>query len=85
MWLLLAAFVGGFLLYETSGLAGRSAVTTTTSVATVNGDEILYLSWQQAVQALEQQEQQRLGRAVTLDERRTLEDQAFNDMVNDLL
>ncbi|MES2522225.1 MAG: peptidyl-prolyl cis-trans isomerase [Gemmatimonadota bacterium] len=85
MWLLLAAFIGGFLLYESAGLAGLAGVTTTTPVATVNGEEILYVSWQEQVSALEQQEQQRLGRAVTLDERRTLEDQAFNDMVNDLL
>ena len=85
MWFLLAAFILGFLLYETSGLSGRAAVTTNTAVATVNGEEILLTSWQNAVTGLEQQEQQRLGRALTLDERRTLEDNAFDDLVNELL
>ena len=41
IWIILiVAFVGSFLLYETSGLAGRAPVTTTTSIATVNGEEI---------------------------------------------
>jgi peptidyl-prolyl cis-trans isomerase D len=84
-WLLILAFIGGFLLYETSGLSGRAAVTTTTSIATVNGEDILLTTWQNAVNGLEQQEQQRLGRSITLDERRTLEDNAFDDLVNDLL
>ena len=35
-------FVGGFLLYETSGLMGRDAITPNTAVATVNGENILY-------------------------------------------
>jgi len=86
IWILLiAAFVGSFLLYETSGLAGRSPVTTTTAVATVNGEEILLTTWQNAVNSLEQSEQQRLGRGVTLDERRTLEDNAFEQLVNEVL
>ena len=86
IWILLiAAFVGSFLLYQTSGLSERSAVTTTTAVANVNGQEILLTTWQNGVNALEQQEQQRLGRAITLDERRTLEDNAFNDLVNEVL
>jgi peptidyl-prolyl cis-trans isomerase D len=84
-WLLIVAFVGSFLLYETSGLSGRTAVTTTTVVATVNGQDILLTQWQNAVSALEQQEQQRLGRGLTLDERRTLEDNAFDELVTDVL
>ena len=86
IWIvLIVAFVGGFLLYQTAGLSERSAVTTTTAVASVNGQDILLTTWQNGVNALEQQEQQRLGRAITLDERRTLEDNAFNDLVNDVL
>lgn len=84
-YLLILAFVGGFLLYESSGLAGRAPVTPTTAVATVNGEDILFTTWQNAVTALEQQEQQRLGRGITLDERRTLEDNAFDDLVNEQL
>jgi hypothetical protein len=84
-WFLVAAFVGSFLLYETSGLAGRAPVTTNTAVATVNGEEILLTSWQNTVANLEQQEQQRLGRGISLDERRVLEDRAFDELVNEVL
>lgn len=84
-WFLVLAFVGSFLLYETSGLSGRSPVTTSTAVATVNGQEVLLTAWQNAVTNLEQQEQQRLGRGITLDERRTLEDRAYDELVNDVL
>lgn len=84
-WFLVVAFIGSFLLYETSGLAGRAPVTTTTSVATVNGEDILLTAWQNAVSNMEQQEQQRLGRGITLDERRTLEDRAFDELVTGVL
>ncbi len=86
VWIvLIIAFVGGFLLVDSSGLLGRAPVTTNTVVANVNGEDILYLTWEQAVQNLEQQEAQRLGRGITLDERRTLEDRAFDELVNDIL
>ena len=84
-WFLAFAFVGSFLLYETSGLSGSSAVTTSTAVATVNGEDILYTNWQRAVAQLEQEQQQQLGHSLTLDERRTVEDQAFDQMVNEIL
>ncbi len=86
IWIILiAAFVGSFLLYETSGLAGLNPVTTTTAVATVNGEDILLTTWQNAVNNLEQSEAQRLGSAITLDQRRTLEDNAFEQLVNEVL
>lgn len=86
IWIILiVAFVGSFLLYETSGLAGRAPVTTTTSIATVNGEEILLTTWQNAVTALEQERQQQTGSAITLDERQQLEERAFNELVTDLL
>lgn len=86
IWIILiVAFVGSFLLYETSGLAGRAPVTTSTTVGSVNGEDILLTSWQSAVSNLEQSEQQRLGRGVTLDERRTLEDNAFEQLVTEKL
>ena len=84
-WFLVLAFVGSFLLYETSGLAGGSAVTTSTAVATVNGEDILLTNWQRAVAELEQQEQQRLGHSLSLDERRIVEDQAYDQLVNEVL
>ncbi|GAC1655564.1 MAG: peptidylprolyl isomerase [Gemmatimonadaceae bacterium] len=78
-------FVGGFLLVETSGLLNRGAVTTNTVVATVNGRDILYTTWTRAAQQIQQQESQRLGRALTLDEQGRIEDDAFEQLVADIL
>ena len=85
-WILAVAFIGGFLLFQTSGLMGRSAVTPTTAVATVNGREILYTDWQRRAQQLQQQQQQQQnGRTMTQDESHALENQAFDEMVSDVL
>lgn len=85
-WIFLAvAFVGGFLLYESSGLFGRAPVTSTTAVATVNGEDILVTTWQQLSQQLEQQQTQSTGQSVSLDERQALEDRAYNQLVDDAL
>ena len=86
IWIfLVVAFVGGFLLAETSGLLGTARVTTSTAVATVNGEDILATTWFNATSQLEQQATQQSGRSVTLDERRNLEDQAFEQLVGDVL
>jgi peptidyl-prolyl cis-trans isomerase D len=85
-WILAIAFVGGFLLVETSGLLGRTAVTPTTAVASVNGTDILYTDWQRRSQQLVQQEQQaQSGRSLTRDEINRIDNQAFDDMVADIL
>ena len=43
IWLfIVVAFVGGFLLVQTSGLMGSAPLTPTTPVASVNGHDILY-------------------------------------------
>ena len=84
-WLLLVAFVGAFLLADMSGLIGQSPVTPTTAVAKVNGDEILYLNWQNAATQAAAQQEQRMGRSLDLDERRQIEDQVFDQMLLDLL
>lgn len=85
MWILLVSFVGGFLLVESSGLLGRTPVTPTTAVATVNGTDILYTDWQRRSQELIQQQQQQSGRSLTQDEIDRLENQAFDNMVSDIL
>ena len=86
IWIFLVIFfVGGFLLAETSGLLGRSPVTTSTAVASVNGEEILATTWYNATSVLEQQATQQSGRSVTLDERRRLSDEAFEQLVSDVL
>jgi peptidyl-prolyl cis-trans isomerase D len=86
IWIFLVIFfVGGFLLAETSGLLGRAPVTTSTAVATVNGEEILATTWYNAINQLEQQATQQTGRSITLDERRRLADDAFEQLVGDAL
>jgi peptidyl-prolyl cis-trans isomerase D len=84
-WILLVAFVGGFLLVDSAGLLGVGAVTPTTAVATVNGQDILYTDWQRRAQQLQQQQQQQGGRTMTQDETRALENQAFDEMVAEIL
>lgn len=80
-------FVGLFLFGQTSGILGLGGprVTATTVVAKVNGEEVTAGDWQRAVAAREQQESQRLGRALTLDERRELEQAVYDQIVNDIL
>jgi peptidyl-prolyl cis-trans isomerase D len=80
-----AIFVAIFVFGESSGLLGRGPVTTNTVVAKVNGDEILATEWFRAVDQRAQQEQQRVGRALTLDERRQLEQLVFDEMVSGVL
>jgi peptidyl-prolyl cis-trans isomerase D len=86
IWIfLIVAFVGGFLLVETSGLLGRTPLTTTTPVATVNGRDILYTDWYQRVQRQLESEQQRAGRSLTQDEVRQIEDGILDQMVMERL
>lgn len=86
IWIFLfVAFVGGFLLGDVSGLLGRSPVTTTTVVAKVNGDEIPYVAWQNLSLQLASEQERRTGRSLNLDERQQIEDQAFNQLVSDVL
>jgi peptidyl-prolyl cis-trans isomerase D len=86
VWLLVAlAFVGGFLLYETSGLMGRTPVTATTAVAVVNGQEIPYRDFIARVQNETQTEQQRSGRTLSQDDTRRIENTIFDQMVSDVL
>ncbi|MFO0230814.1 hypothetical protein, partial [Gemmatimonas sp.] len=59
--ILIVAFGGSFLLYETSGLAGRAPVTTPPSIAPPNGEEILPTTRQNADSALDQERQQQTG------------------------
>src|SRR5678815_1106685 len=86
IWIFLVIFfVGGFLLAETSGLLGRAPVTSSTAVATVNGEDVLATTWYNAINQLEQQATQQTGRSVTLDERKRLADDAFEQLVGCLL
>jgi peptidyl-prolyl cis-trans isomerase D len=87
VWILVAlAFVGGFLLYQTSGLMGSAPVTASTAVAVVNGTEISYSAYQARVQNEIQSEQQRAGgRTLTEDDTRRIQNGVFDQMVSDVL
>lgn len=86
IWIfIVVAFIGGFLLYQTSGLFGRAAVTTTSAVATVNGEDILVVDWQRLAQQLEQQQTQASGQTISLDERKAIEDRAYDQLVSEAL
>lgn len=86
IWIFIViAFVGGFLFVETSGLLGRDQVTTSSAVATVNGTDIPYLTWVNVSNAIAQQREQQMGRGLNGDERRAVEDQAFEQLVTDVL
>lgn len=78
-------FVGGFLLYETSGLVGRSRVTATTAVASVEGTDVPWQLWQAAALRLAQSQEQQMRRSLTLDERARIDDRAFEQLVGDIL
>jgi peptidyl-prolyl cis-trans isomerase D len=79
------AFIGGFLLYESSGLFGSAPITSTTPIATVNGQDILVTTWQALAAQLEQQRTASTGESVSLDERQAIQDQAYDQLVSDAL
>ena len=80
-------FVVGFLLADTSGLLGLGSapITPGTTVATVNGTEIQWLAWQNRANQLAQQQEGQSGRGLSLDERQQIENQAFEEMVGEIL
>ncbi len=89
IWLFIViCFVGVFLFAETSGLlglGGGARITTSTAVAEVNGVDVPYLQWVNLSNAKAQQEERQMGRGLTLDERRRVEDQAFEELVSNIL
>jgi peptidyl-prolyl cis-trans isomerase D len=82
---IVACFIGGFLFVQTSGLLGREKLTSSTVVATVNGTDIPYLTWANLSSVMAQQQERGSGRGLTLDERRQIDDQAFEQIVTNIL
>ena len=80
-----AAFIGGFLLVESSGLLGGGSITPTTAVATVNGEDILVTTWQTLSSQMEQQRTASSGESVSLDARQAMQDEAYNQLVDEAL
>ncbi len=84
-WFIALAFIGGFLLYETSGLMGAGGVTATTPIAKVNGTEITYNTWLASYQNQVQVASQQQGRSLSLDEIEKVKEQAYNQLVSEVL
>ena len=86
IWIFIfVAFVGGYLLVESSGLLGASRVTPTTPVATVNGEPILYQTWVNTYQNQVEAAGDQQGRALTLDEIERIKNESFDQLVADIL
>lgn len=84
-WFIALTFIGGFLLYETSGLIGADRITASTPVATVDGVNIPYNAWLASYQSQVQAATQRQGRSLTLDEIERLKDEAYNQLISEVL
>src|ERR1700694_371680 len=78
--LMAVSFVVGFLLLETSGILNSSALTTSTAVAKVTGQEILFTQFQQAVAQQADQQREQRGRTLNQDEMRQLENRVYDEM-----
>jgi peptidyl-prolyl cis-trans isomerase D len=87
VWIVVAiTFVVVFIFLDSSGLiTGREQITTGTTVAEVNGEDIPYIAWEQASQSLVERQQEQLGRSLTLDEIERLRNQAFDQLVDETL
>ena len=85
-WGLAVTFIGGFVFYESSGLFGRdSGPTLGTTVVKVDGQDVPYGSYQRAIEAAVQTEEQQRRRSLTLDERSQVEKKAYDDIVTEIL
>lgn len=85
IWIFVAVlFILGFLLYQTSGLSGNTA-NARTAIASVNGEEITVTEWVRATEQHATQASQRLGRPLSLDERKQVDQEAFDELVSEIL
>ncbi|MCU0625190.1 MAG: peptidyl-prolyl cis-trans isomerase [Gemmatimonadaceae bacterium] len=85
-WIIAVAFIGGFLFFDSSGLFSRdTGPTLGTAVATVEGTEISYGVLQRAVEQKVQEQEGQAGRSLTLDERKRVENDVFDELVAELL
>jgi peptidyl-prolyl cis-trans isomerase D len=86
IWLFIViCFVGVFFAETRPSRYRRFPDHTATAVAEVNGVEVPYLTWANLSNQLAQQEEQNSGRGLSLDERRRVEDQAFEQLVFNIL
>ncbi|MGH7670549.1 MAG: SurA N-terminal domain-containing protein, partial [Gemmatimonadaceae bacterium] len=85
IFVIAAPFIFVFLFYQTSGLGNAASVTPSTTVAKVDGQEILYGDYTRQVDNQVQSEQQSSGRSLTQDEIRQIQNSVFDQMVTQIL
>jgi len=84
MLILSVAFVGWLVFDVGMGVTGRGQGQTGRDLGEVNGSPITYQQWLQTYQALTDQERQRNpGQTLTREDQKALEDQAFEQLVQD--
>jgi peptidyl-prolyl cis-trans isomerase D len=82
MLVLAVAFVGWLVFDVGMGVTGRGQNQSGRDLGEVNGSPITYQAWLQTYQALVDQERQRNpGQALTREDQKALEDQAFEQLV----
>ncbi|HEX6814450.1 MAG TPA: SurA N-terminal domain-containing protein, partial [Gemmatimonadaceae bacterium] len=84
-YLVVPAFLIWFVYIGQSGLGDRGPITPGTTIAKVNGTEIAYRDWLQVREQAIQRAQQQSSGQLSLDDEQRVEDDAFNDMVNNIL
>ncbi len=84
LWFLIAAFVVGFVFVQLGGLLGRPKITPGTTVATVNGEAVTEQTYTNAYETRLRQ-QQEAGQTLNEDEIQRVKNQAFDQLVNDML
>ncbi len=84
-WFIVITFLIGFVFLGQSGLDTGGKLTRGSTVAKVNGTEITYDTWLRETQSRVRGIQQQDSRPLTLDQERRIEDQVFNDLVNNIL
>lgn len=84
-WLVVPAFLIWFVYLGQSGLGDRGPITPGSTIIKVNGTTVTYSDWSQVRQQAIQRAQQQSSGQLSLDDEQRVEDDAFNDMVNDIL
>jgi len=86
MLVLSVAFVGWLVFDVGMGVTGRSQSQSSRNLGSVNGSPIRYQDWLLAYQQLsEEQRLQNPGQTLSREDQKTLEDQAFEQLVGDRL
>lgn len=83
IWVFVFIFFVALMAFE--GLMDRPTVSPGDTVASVNGDDVTYGEWITLTQQLSQQREAEIGRGLTLDERTLVEEEAFEQLVNEKL